>query len=193
MLKPEIRILGFDDSAFTPRSRELVPVVGVVFRGGKFLDGVLKIEVLVDGNDATEKIIKLVNSSRHKQQLKVMMFDGITLAGFNMVDIKRIFEETKIPVIVINRKMPDLVRVKRALKKFEDFEERWKAVENAGKIKECCIKDFKKVYYQNIGIDDSTAREVIKLSCTRSYIPEPLRIAHIIATGIARGESYGRA
>ena len=193
MLKPEIRILGFDDAAFTPRSRELVPVIGVIFRGGIFLDGLLKTEVLVDGNDATEKIIKLVNSTRHKQQLKVIMFDGITLAGFNTVDVKRIFEETKLPIIVINRKMPNLTKVKRALKKFEDFEDRWKAVENAGKIKECYIKDFKKIYYQNIGIDDSMAREVIKLSCTRSYIPEPLRIAHIIAAGIVRGESYGRA
>ena len=111
----------------------------------------------------------------------------------DFLELKKIFEETKLPVLVINRKLPDLAKVKKALKRFEDFEERWQAVENAGKIKECYIKDFKKVYYQNIGIDDSTAREIIKLSCTRSYIPEPLRIAHIIATGIVKGESYGRA
>jgi hypothetical protein len=193
MLKSEIRILGFDDGAFTPRSKERVPVIGVVFRGGKFLDGLLKTEVVVDGMDSTEKIIKLVNSTRHKQQLKVMMFDGITLAGFNLIDVKRVFKETGIPVIVINRKMPNLAKVKKALKKFEDFESRLKALEDAGEIKECYVKDFKKVYYQNIGIDDETTREVIKLSCTRSYIPEPLRIAHIIATGLVKGESYGRA
>ncbi|MEM5836729.1 MAG: DUF99 family protein [Candidatus Aenigmatarchaeota archaeon] len=193
MIKPEIRILGFDDSAFTPKSKELVPVIGVIFRGGKFLDGLLKTEVLVDGNDATEKIIKAVNSSRHKPQLKVIMFDGITVAGFNMIDIKEIYEKTNLPTIVINRKIPNLEKVERALKKFEDFEERWKAVKNAGPIKECYVKDLKKIYFQNIGINEDEAREVIKLSCTRSYIPEPLRIAHLIATGIVRGESYGRA
>lgn len=193
MLKSEIRILGFDDGAFTPRSRELVPVIGVIFRGGKFLDGVLKTEVEVDGMDATEKIIKLVNSSRHKQQLKVIMFDGITMAGFNIVDIKKVFEETKLPVIVVNRKLPDLDKVKRALKKFKDFEARWKAVENAGPLKECYVKEFKKLYFQSIGVKDDVGKEIIKLSCTRGNIPEPLRIAHIIATGIVRGESYGRA
>lgn len=193
MIKSEIRILGFDDSAFTPRSKELVPVIGVVFRGGKFLDGLLRTEVLVDGMDSTEKIINLVNSTRHKQQLKVMMFDGITFAGFNLLDVKKIFEETQIPIIIINRKMPNLAKVKKALKRFEDFDSRWEAVEHAGRIKECPVKDFKRVYYQNIGIDDETAKEVIRLSCTRSYIPEPLRIAHIIATGLVRGESYGRA
>jgi hypothetical protein len=193
MLKSEIRILGFDDSAFAPHTKDLVPVIGVVFRGGKCLDGLLKTEVVVDGMDSTEKIINLINSSRQKQQLKVIMFDGITLAGFNLIDAKRIFEETKIPVIVINRKMPNLAKVRNALKKFDDFDSRWRTIENAGKIKECYVKDFKKIYYQNIGIDDETTKEIIKLSCTRSYIPEPLRIAHIIATGVVRGESYGRA
>jgi endonuclease V-like protein UPF0215 family len=193
MLKSEIRILGFDDGAFTARSKELVPVIGVIFRGGKFLDGALATVVTVDGNDATEKIVKLINTTRHKQQLKVIMFDGITLAGFNVVDVKKLSEQTKLPVIVINRKRPDLKKVKAALKNFEDFEARWQAIKNAGKIKECYVKEFKKIYYQNVGIDDETTKEVIKLSCTRSFIPEPLRVAHLIATAVVKGESYGRA
>lgn len=192
MLKSEIRILGFDDGAFTPKSKEKVPVIGVIFRGGKFLDGALKTEVEVDGRDATDNIIKLVNSTRHKQQLRVMMFDGVTLAGFNVLDIKKIYEKTKLSVIVINRKVPDLKKVKRALKNFDDFEERWKAIINAGRIKECRVKD-KKVYYQSIGLGDEETREIIKLSSTRSFIPEPLRAAHIIATAIVKGESAGRA
>lgn len=193
MLKSEIRILGFDDGAFTARSKELVPVIGVIFRGGKFLDGALKTEVAVDGNDATEKIAKLINTSRHKQQLKVIMFDGITLAGFNVVDVKKLSEQTGLPIIVINRKRPDLKKVKNALTNFDDSEARWQAIEDAGEIKECPLKDFKKVYYQSIAIEDDMAKEVIKLSCTRSFIPEPLRVAHLIATAVARGESYGRA
>ncbi len=113
MLKPEIRIVGFDDGAFKPRSKKLVPVIGVIFRGGNFLDGALKTQVRVDGTEATEKIVKLINSTRHKQQLKVIMLDGVTLAGFNVVDIKKLHEKTKLPVIVINRKMPDIKKVKK--------------------------------------------------------------------------------
>jgi endonuclease V-like protein UPF0215 family len=192
MLKSEIRILGFDDGAFTAKSNQLVPVIGVIYRGGKILDGALKTEVLVDGSEATDKIVKLINSSRHKQQLKVIMFDGITLAGFNMVDVKEVHEKTNIPVIVINRKRPDLKKVKDALKNFVDFENRWKAVENAGEIKECLLND-KKIFFQSIGMDDETAKEVIRLSSTRGYIPEPLRVAHLLVTAFVKGESYGRA
>ena len=192
MLKPEIRILGFDDGAFVPKSKASVPVIGVIFRGGKFLDGALKTDVTIDGVDATEKIIKLINSTRHKQQLKVMMFDGVTLGGFNIVDIKRLNEETNLPVIVINRKLPNLKKVKNALKNFDDFVERWKTILNAGKIKEYRVKD-RKIYYQSIGLSDEETKEIIDLSSTRSFIPEPLRIAHIIATAFVKGESSGRA
>jgi len=121
------------------------------------------------------------------------MFDGITLGGFNVVDIQKMHKKTRIPVIVINRKHPNLLRVRKALKNLDDGEKRWKIILKAGKIKECSLDDGKKIYYQNVGIDDEITKEVIKLSTTRGYIPEPLRVAHLLATAIVRGESYGRA
>jgi len=104
MIKEEIRILGIDDGPFTRNDKEVI-VIGVIFRGGEFLDGVLRTYVAVDGLDATERLSKMINSSKHKQQLKVIMLDGITLGGFNIVDIKKLYSEVKIPIIVINRKL----------------------------------------------------------------------------------------
>lgn len=198
-MKGEIRILGFDDGAFEPRSKKKVPVIGVVYRGGKVLDGALVTEVSVDGDDATDVIAKLINSSRHKQQLKVIMFDGITLAGFNVVDIQKIHDETDIPVVVINRKHPDLGKVRKALDNFADGKEKWETIMRAGRIKECVVnekrgeRESRKVFFQSIGLTDDQTRQIIKLSCTRGFIPEPLRVAHLLATAIVRGESYGRA
>lgn len=193
MFKPEIRILGFDDSPFK-RTDKKVSVIGVVYRGGNFLDVVLKTEVSVDGLDATDKLIKLLNKSRHKPQLKVLMFDGITLGGFNIVDIKKLYNKTGLPIIVINRKHPDLDSVQEALENnFKDFKKRWSMILNAGKIKFCNLENGKKVYYQNTGMEGEEAEEVIRLSSTHSDIPEPLRVAHLIATAIIKGESSGRA
>ncbi|KAF0194616.1 MAG: hypothetical protein FD167_5869, partial [bacterium] len=152
MFKPEIRILGFDDSSFK-RTDKKVAVVGVVYRGGSFLDVVLKTEVAVDGLDATEKLAKLLNKSRHKPQLKVLMFDGIALGGFNVIDIKNLYKQTGLPVIVINRKHPDLDSVQEALKNnFKDSKKRWDMILSAGKIKVCNLKNGKKVYYQAMGM-----------------------------------------
>ena len=43
------------------------------------------------------------------------------------------------------------------------------------------------------GIGREDAEQIVKLSTTRSSIPEPLRVAHIIAAGIMKGESKGSA
>ncbi len=193
MLKSEIRILGFDDGPFETKNRGTVPVIGVIYRGGKFLDGILRTDVEIDGMDATKKLIKLINDSRHKQQLKIVMLDGITLGGFNIVDITQLHKNTGLPIIVFNRKQPDLKAVKKALNNLNNPEVRWKMIKNAGKIRGCKLKDGQSIYYQSIGISDEDAEDALMLSSTHGDIPEPLRVAHLIATAIVRGESYGRA
>lgn len=193
-IKREIRVLGFDDAAFEHGSAgKSVPVVGVIFRGGDFIDGMLRTDITIDGTDATDKLIERINSSRHKQQLRIVMFDGITLGGFNIVDIHELHERTGLPVIVINRKMPNLANVQKALKNFKDYKNRWALIEKAGALKPCSLKGGKKVYYQSVGLSDENAEDMIILSTTRSFIPEPLRVAHLIATAVVKGESSGRA
>ena len=87
MVKPEIRIIAWDDCAFR-FSQKRVRIVGVVFRGGSFLDGMLSVQIKKDGLDVTEKISGSIKKSRHYDQLSVIMLDGITFAGFNLTDIR---------------------------------------------------------------------------------------------------------
>jgi len=90
-------------------------------------------------------------------------------------------------------KKANLGKIKKALENFEDFEKRWNCIKNAGKIYEMELKKDKKLYYQFIGLEKDQVEKIIKLSCVRSLIPEPLRVAHLIASGVVRGESHGRA
>jgi len=53
-MKKEIRILGIDDMPFSFGDKK-VDVVGVVMRGGIYLEGVLKTTIDVDGRDALKK------------------------------------------------------------------------------------------------------------------------------------------
>lgn len=191
-IKEEVRILGIDDGPFEKKHKKVL-VVGTIFRGGEFLDGLLSTKVTVDGLDSTKKLIEMINKSRHKKQLKVIMIDGLTLGGFNVVDVQTLYEKTSLPVIVINRKYPDLHSIKSALiKHFEDWDLRWKIILKAGKVKKLGMEKFS-IFYQNVGIEDEEAQEIIILSIKRAQIPEPLRIAHIIASGIVKGESEGHA
>ena len=186
VIKPEIRVLGVDDGVFTPHKKGLVPVVGVVFRGGYWLDGVMHTKVEVDGFDATEKITTMIINSPHYKQLRVIMLDGVTFAGFNVVDIKKLSLETKLPVIAVTREKPNLTEIREALKNLKGSERRWKAMLNAGRMFEVFTKNKKeKVYMQISGILEEDAEKILKLTSTRSSIPEALRVAHLIASGIS--------
>ncbi len=191
IIKEEIRIVGWDDGNFKFKSSGKVIVVGVIFRGGSFMDGVLKTEVEIDGTDATKKISESVKKSKF-EDLRIIMLDGITFGGFNVVDIREINRNSGLPVIAVSRKRPNIKKFLAGIKKLPNAEDRISATKNAGKIYEAKLSGGK-LYFQCSGIDYKKAEEAIRLSATRSLLPEPLRVAHLIATGITRGESVGRA
>jgi endonuclease V-like protein UPF0215 family len=187
VIKPEIRVLGVDDGVFTSRVKGFAPIVGVVFRGGYWLDGVMHTKVEVDGFDATEKIASMIINSPHYKQLRVIMLDGITFAGFNVVNIKELNSGTKLPVIAVTREKPNLTEIREAIKNLLENEERWKTMKSAGKMFEVSTRsENEKVYMQTSGILEGDARKILKLTSTRSSVPEALRVAHLIASGISK-------
>jgi endonuclease V-like protein UPF0215 family len=187
IIKPEIRVLGVDDGFFIPHSKGSATVIGVVFRGGYWFDGVLSTKVEIDGFDATDKIASMIVNSAHYRQVRVVMLDGITFAGFNVVDLKKLGAETRLPVIAITRDKPDLDDIRAALKKLPESQRRWKALLNAGQIFEVSTRsDSEKVYVEMNGIHEGDARKIVKLTSTRSSVPEALRVAHLIASGLSR-------
>ena len=188
-MKKEIRILGIDDMPFSFND-ERVDIVGAITRGGIYLEGILKTTIEVDGKDSTEKIIEMVGRSRHRGQIKIIMVNGIALGGFNILDCEKIFHATSIPVITVARKKPDIKKIEEALKKhFNDWKERIDLV-NKGKTEEINLRY--PLYIKYFGIERIKAIDAIKLSIVRGAIPEPIRVAHLIATGIKKGESRGR-
>lgn len=108
MLKKEIRVIGIDDAPHKFRAKGSILVVGTIFRGGNFLDGILSTKASIDGNNATSKITEMINKSKFKPQLRCIFLDGIAVGGFNIIDIVELNKKTKIPVIVIMRKKPVL-------------------------------------------------------------------------------------
>ena len=186
-IKPEIRVLGVDDGVFIPHSKGLVDVVGVVFRGGYWLDGVMRTEVEVDGLDGTEKIASMIIESPHYKQLRIIMLSGITLAGFNVVDIKELYNKTGLPVIAITRVTPNMKEIEQAIERLPEKEKRWRAIQNAGEIIKVQTREEEEpIYMQIAGIEREDAEKIVKITSTRSNIPEPLRVAHIIASGLTK-------
>jgi endonuclease V-like protein UPF0215 family len=179
--------VGIDDAPFQRKRSGDVPIIGTVFAGLR-LDGVLSGKVRKDGVNATRAIAAMVQSSRFYPQIQVVMLQGIALAGFNVVDIAALHETLQRPVVVVCRKAPDYAAIKNALlEKVPGGPKKWALIEAAG-----AMEKTGNVYVQRAGIDKSSVAALIKHTAVNSVIPEPLRTAHLIAGGIATGESRHR-
>lgn len=183
VIKQEIRILGVDDGKFEPHTQGSAIVVGVVFRGGCLIDGVMHTHVAIDGLDATDRLADMINGSPHHKQLRLVMLNGVTFAGFNVVDISRLHLAVALPVIALTSDKPDLAAVKEALSHLPQSEERWKMILSAGDIHEVSSRG-RKIYMELSGISLADAEEIVQLTLTTSSLPEPLRVAHLIASGV---------
>jgi len=190
-MKEEIRIVGIDDGYFDKYKDKECLLVGVVMRGYKQIDGVLSTKIEVDGWDTTEKIINMIKRTTHYYQLRIIMLNGITFGGFNIVDIEKIYYELKLPVIVVIRKNPDLEDFKKAMLHLNDWEKRWELIKKIETPKPCVTK-YGITYFQKIGLSDEEACEIIRKTAINSRIPEPVRVAHLIAMGVTRGYSRGK-
>jgi endonuclease V-like protein UPF0215 family len=184
-IKKEIRIIGVDDGVFTPRKKGRAEIIGVVYRGGSLLNGVLKTDVEIDGTDATDKITEMITCSRHYPQLRVIMLYGLTFAGLNVVNIEELYKKTKLPVIVVMEKKPNVREIEEAIRRLNNYEARLEALKSAGEVTLMKTKTGSApIYLQSIGLTEKEVEEIIKISCVRSRIPEPLRAAHIIASAV---------
>jgi endonuclease V-like protein UPF0215 family len=190
-LKPEMRIIGIDDSPLVSKD---ILVVGAVMRGGGWLDGLLSTHIEKDGMDATERLATMITESRNYGQIRLAMLNGVTFGGFNVVDIEDLEKRTGVPVIAVMRRLPDMESIGRALKNLDHYELRYEAILKAGEISEARTKwRGGPVYFQCKGIENDDAIRLIVNTAVHSRLPEPVRVAHIIATGVVLGESSRRA
>jgi uncharacterized protein len=184
---PELRLLGIDDGPFDRRRRGDVLVVGAIYRGGQFLDGMVATKIRRDGRNATDKLARMVSASRYHPQLHYLLLDGIALGGFNVVDIHRLAREVALPVLVVTRKQPDMEAIRGALRELPGGAAKWRLIERAGPM-----EPLRGVFVQRAGLELDEAEALLRLACTRSKLPEPLRAAHIIAGAIVTGEGGRR-
>ena len=180
-------VVGFDDAPFAAQHRGDVLVVGAVFCGLR-LEGVLSAKVRRDGINSTPVLLNLLRRSRFRAQLQAVLLQGIAFAGFNVVDLAAMHAALRIPVLAVSRKAPDFDAIRHALlHSVPGGRRKWRLIERAGPMER-----LGKIYVQRAGISHDQAADLVAALAIHSDLPEPLRTAHLIAGGIAQGESRHR-
>ncbi len=190
-MKAQARLLGIDDAPFTFGDAE-TEVVGVVVRAPGYVEGVMTTRVAVDGRDANARLAAMIQRSRFREAVTLILIDGAALGGFNVVDIDALSKAVRVPVATVTRRKPDLDAMERVLRrKFPDWEARLEILRRKELVR--IDTAHKPLYATAAGIGPDDLRDAVHRSTVRGALPEPVRIAHLVATAIVRGESKGNA
>ena len=178
------RIVGVDDGALpSRRDADGHALLAAVVLQGSRIETIRAGSIDVDGTDANRVLTALFRTMR----FDIAMLSGISFGGFNLADIKDLARITRKPVIAITGERPNNKAVRAALRKhFDDWKERCRMVENAGKLYSCKpLTNEPELYFEVKGGSAALAKNAIFSSATISRLPEPIRVAGIVARSLA--------
>ncbi len=179
------RLAGIDDGFFPPDYKRLklkTFLVGTLYLGRRPA-GIKVRTVTVDGTDGTEKALEIL---RGLGGADAVFLDGVTVAGFNVIEPDSLLELAR-SVVVVYKFEPDVRKIERALRlHFPDWERRYevilKAYARSGLV-ETRWKTMRVAVFGDAGID---VGELVSYTQLVSPTPEPLRVSDAIASALSR-------
>ena len=180
-------VLGIDEGPFSKGQAERVPVVAALCEGASVLEAVARSVFPVDGADATEFLVAWIGGLRSVSALQGIALGGITFAGLGIVDVRVLSEALGVPVLIVTRRPPDNARLRQALEAAGLLERFAVAVRSPE-----AFRTDDGVWLACAGCEREHAQALLRETRGKAKLPEPLRIAHLIATAYVRGESHGR-
>lgn len=183
------RVLGIDDTPFDRTQSTPVPVAGIICAGTRF-EGMLWTHVTRDGREATDTLARMILGCKFYPQLHAVLIDGIAIAGFNVIDLPELADRVQIPCLTIMRKLPDMDGIVKALERMGPGEKdrRLPVIAKAGEIHQ-----FGPFYFQVQGVSAELAGQMLARVTDTGHVPEALRLAHLIGSAVATGQSSKRA
>ncbi len=178
-MKGGARIAAFSSGPIKRGSGAKVLLVGVISKQGQ-VEGILSGTIITDGEDSTQTILKLIESSRFGDQVKVIALNGVALAGLNVVDLNSVKSEGyDYTVLTRSKQRPSLLIKALRLNK------------GKGTRQEKLVMEHAKVKQRQTGGFYLRSSTVIP----KGVVPEifeALRLSHMVSNGISTGESKGR-
>ncbi len=183
-MKAGTRLVAIASGPIQGRKRALL--VGIVAQKNT-VEGVISGSVAVNGDDATRRIISMVGKTRFKEQIGLVVLNGVAIAGLNVVDVEKLEKAMGVETIILTRTRPDPRKLIHALNSFAkkdnvDVKGRVALVRAQAKRKTEKASGFR--------LQSLMSKHDLAVFATQSY--EMIRVAHLVANGVSTGESRGR-
>ena len=179
------RALSVEGGSFEKYSDKTTPVA-FLFTEGIVPQKLTFRRVEVDGMDATDKLLEVLEEQLilHGGKIDAIMSSSIPIAGFNLLDARKVLERYAIPSIFFLDDKPDEAAVKLALKKhFDDWRIRLATIEGAGGAKEFSV-DGERILIESVGMAQEEAFKKVRRLIVFGKLPEPIRIARMACRAV---------
>jgi|SRR5579883_1135053 endonuclease V-like protein UPF0215 family len=158
-------------------------LAGVVMRRDFVIDGFVFGTCTVEGDDATKSILEMYEKLE-RSDINFILISGLIIAMYNVVDISQIYKKTGLPVIGVTYEessgIQDAIRhhfpnsSQSKIAQYEKLGQRHTITLHSGydlhiRTEGCTVKDAKTI------LDNFTLQ---------GSIPEPLRVAHLLAKSV---------
>jgi len=182
--KKAIRALGVAESF--KKDQPISTLAGVVMRSDLVIDGFGAGTLKVSGSDATGSVMKLFRGLK-RNDVNAVMISGSILSLYNVLDIDAIYEGLGVPVIALSfsKAVSDLAA--NIASRFPEriAKSKIELLEKLGRADKIRLKTGYEVFVRRAGISENISNRLLDKFTLQGAIPEPIRVARLLAKTIA--------
>src|SRR6478609_10717312 len=183
--KKGIRVLGIAESF--RKTSTCSTLAGIVMRRDRIIDGMVFGNVTIEGNDSTQNILSMYRSLK-RNDINCIMLDGLIISMYNIIDGQELRDNTNVPVIAITFK--DSEGLEGAIQHHfsKDSNLKLEQYRKLGQRDKILLKTGKLVFVRYWGLSSKEAFTIVNCFTLQGSIPEPIRIAKLVARASMRSK-----
>ncbi len=181
--KKAIRALGIAES-FRMKAK-FSTLAGVVMRSDLVIDGFVYGKATVEGDDSTKQIVRMF-SSLGRNDVNLIMLQGCVISLYNIVDVDELSKKTRTPVVCLT--FGESPGIEGAIRHHfpGGHENKIVSYRRLGARRRVVLKTGHSAYVRTSGIDECSTEKVLNLFTLQGSLPEPVRVAKLLARARAR-------
>jgi len=179
--KKGLRGLAIAESFHQNSERSILS--GLVMRRDFVIDGFVFGTATLDGDDATESILKMYDEL-NRPDISFVLISGLILSLYNIVDIKKIHEKLQIPIIGVTYNESE--GIDSAIKHHfpESYESKLKQYQKLDKRDKITLHTSSDIFVRRQGCNLHEIKRLLNELTIQGSFPEPLRVAQLLAKSL---------
>lgn len=181
--KKGLRCLAIAES-FRQNSTKSI-LSGIVMRRDFLIDGFVFGNATLEGNDATDAILKMYYDL-NRPDVSYVLISGLIVSLYNIIDIKKLFDLLKVPIIGVT--YHDSKGIESSLKHHfpNSYLSKLSEYDKLGQREKITLKTHHDVFVRLEGCTINEAEKILNELTLQGSYPEPLRVSQLLSKTLLR-------